>query len=118
AIKVLKPTRGDASDQSERFSREAQTIARLKHPAIVQVLDAGLWRPRIDATGDPIAWIVLEWLTGQTLKANLVERRQLTGRSPVEAMELMRPVLDAVAFAHSKHVVHRDLKPSNIMLST
>src|SRR5262249_54382333 len=56
-------------------------------------------------------------LTGQTLKANLVERRGLEGRTPIEAMALLRPVLDAVAYAHSKQVVHRDLKPSNIMLS-
>jgi serine/threonine-protein kinase len=119
AIKVLKTKPGDLVEQSERFSREAQTIAKLKHPSIVQVLDAGIWRPN-DAPASPagpLAWMVLEWLTGQTLKANLVGRRGLGGRSPAEAMALIRPVLDAVAYAHSKQVVHRDLKPSNIMLS-
>jgi serine/threonine-protein kinase len=119
AIKVLKPTTGDAAEQGERFSREAQTIAKLKHPCIVQVLDAGVCRPAVDASSStaPLAWMVLEWLNGQTLKANLVERRGRGGRAPLEAMALLRPVLDAVAYAHSKQVVHRDLKPSNIMLS-
>src|SRR5882672_7205162 len=53
----------------------------------------------------------------RTLKANLVERRGLGGRSPIEAMGVMRPVFDAVWYAHSKQIAHRDLKPSNIMLS-
>jgi eukaryotic-like serine/threonine-protein kinase len=131
AIKVLKPTPGDAAEQSQRFSREAQTIAKLKHPSIVQVLDAGLWRPATDGSAvsvardvelplrsnSPLPWMVLEWLSGQTLKANLVERRGLGGRTPIEAMAVIRPVLDAVCYAHSKQVAHRDLKPSNIMLS-
>src|SRR6185369_11808292 len=86
AIKVLKSKPGDLVEQSERFSREAQTIARLKHPSIVQVLDAGIWRPSDAASGGPLAWMVLEWLTGQTLKANLVGRRGLGGRTPTEAM--------------------------------
>ncbi len=120
AVKVLKTTLGEAAEQNERFAREAQTIAKIKHPSIVQVLDAGIYRP---APGEPLgsvgplAWMVLEWLTGQTLKANLVERRGRGGRTPLEAMTLLRPVLDAVGFAHSKQVVHRDLKPSNIMLT-
>src|SRR5256885_11327748 len=102
AIKVLKATRGDLAEQSLRFSREAQTIAKLKHPSIVQVLDAGLWRPDADGSAGapaadsplrsdgPLAWMVLEWLNGQTLKANLVERRGLEGRTPIEAKALLR----------------------------
>jgi serine/threonine-protein kinase len=114
AIKVLKPSGGDAAPRSERFAREAQTIAKLKHPSIVQVLDAGLWQ---SGEGPALTWMVLEWLTGQTLKANLVGRRGLGGRNPTEAMALLRSVLDAVGYAHTQHIVHRDLKPGNIMLS-
>jgi serine/threonine protein kinase len=119
AIKVLKwsSSESNRAAQAESFTREAQTVARLRHPAIVQALDAGISTlPVSGGRSEDIAWIVLEWLDGQTLKANLAQRRGASGRTPAEALAVLGPVLEAVHYAHARGVVHRDLKPGNIML--
>jgi serine/threonine protein kinase len=115
ALKVLKPIVGGSDELLARFALEAQTIARLKHPDIVQVLDTGV----LSGPSYPRAlpWIVFEWLDGETLKENLAARRGLTGRPPSECLELMLPVFAGIAHAHDQGIAHRDLKPSNIMLS-
>src|SRR5262245_56953077 len=123
AIKVLKPARADGSgtrahEHVENFAREAQTVARLVHPSIVRVLDYGIWRAETAMTESvSLPFMVLEWLAGQTLKADLACRRGCGGRTPAETLALMRPVFEAVRYAHDTRVAHRDLKPSNIMLS-
>lgn len=119
AIKVLKvpdtlseKLRGDFL---ESFAREARLIANLDHPAIVKVIDFGASpMPR----GDVAPWMVLDWLTGRTLDADLDERREAggRGRSPAEALELLRPVFEALAAAHELGVAHRDIKPANLMM--
>jgi eukaryotic-like serine/threonine-protein kinase len=119
AVKVLKSMAELNEQERARFATlfvaEAQTIARIKHPHIVQVLDVGV-APA--PTGDSVPWMVLEWLSGRTLQDELDARRRegARGRSPAEAMTLLRPVIEAVAHAHDEGVAHRDLKPSNIML--
>ncbi|WP_394834408.1 serine/threonine protein kinase [Pendulispora rubella] len=117
ALKVLKtpPEFNDTVRATwiEMFAHEAKTIARLRHPNIVNILDFGV---AALSTGERVPWMALEWLAGETLADALQRRRGKAGRTPAEALEFMRPVLEAVAFAHEHGIAHRDLKPANIML--
>jgi eukaryotic-like serine/threonine-protein kinase len=120
ALKVLKtPAAHDDATRAEfreRFEAEAKTIARLKHPNIVDVYDFAV-SPL--PSGELAAWMALEWVDGETLETRLARRRAegLRGLPPVEALALLRPAVEALAFAHKEGVVHRDVKPANIMLS-
>ena len=117
ALKVLKtPPMLDAAAQAtfrEKFASEARTIARLKHPYVVSVYDFGVDRM---GSGELAPWMALEWLDGETLATDLDRRRGAGGRSTAEAVMLLRPVIDALAYAHRQGIVHRDVKPANIML--
>jgi serine/threonine protein kinase len=115
AIKVLKlpDTLSDAAQRAivDLFEREAQTIARLDHPAVVRVIDYG-----VSAMHDGLVapWMALEWLDGVTLDRHLDH----LGRSPIapaEALALLRPAFEALALAHARGIAHRDLKPANLM---
>jgi serine/threonine protein kinase len=94
-----------AKEYSMRFMREAQAVARLNHPHIVQVYDFGEEKD--------VAYIVMEFIKGKELKnffdAN--ERFELK-----EAVRIMCELLDALDFAHEGGIVHRDIKPANVML--
>jgi serine/threonine protein kinase len=117
ALKVLKmpPGLGDAARArfEQRFATEARTIAKLQHPYIVDVYDFGV---SPTPSGGVAAWMALEWLDGETLAHELDRRRGAGGRTPAEAVALLRPVIEAVAYAHRRGVVHRDIKPANIMV--
>ncbi len=116
AIKVLTRATGAGDDAFwdavTQFLDEARTVAKLRHPAVVSVLDSGM----TEVEGKPVAWMVMEWLDGETLRAHLVARRGEGGRSRAEVLTLMRPVLEALACAHEAGIAHRDLKASNVML--
>jgi serine/threonine protein kinase len=88
----------------KRFEREAKALARLSHPNILKVLDYG------EHEGSP--YLVLEYLPGGTLKQRM---GQPTGWR--DALTLMLPVIDALAYAHEHKIIHRDIKPSNILLA-
>jgi serine/threonine protein kinase len=117
ALKVLKtpPDLGAENQQmfQERFAAEARTIARLKHPYIVSVYDFGV---DLMTSGEPAPWMTLEWLDGETLEADLDRRRGSGGRGTAETVQLFRPIIDALAYAHRQGIVHRDIKPANIMI--
>jgi serine/threonine protein kinase len=117
AIKVLKtPASFDESAKlqfRERFAHEAKTIARIRHPNIVDVYDFGV---SAMPAGEMAPWMALEWLEGETLEQQLERRRGGGGRTSTAVMELLHPVLQAFAFAHKQGVVHRDIKPANIMV--
>jgi serine/threonine protein kinase len=117
ALKVLKtPPALDAAARAtfrEKFASEARTIARLKHPYVVSVYDFGVDRM---GSGELAPWMALEWLDGETLQTDLDRRRGAGGRSTAEAVSLLRPVIDALAYAHRQGIVHRDVKPANMML--
>jgi len=117
AIKVLKtPAELDETARArfgERFAAEAKTIAQLRHAHIVDVYDFGVTRM---PSGEIAPWMALEWLDGETLETDLARRRGAGGRSTAEAIALIRPVIEALAYAHSLGVVHRDIKPANLML--
>jgi serine/threonine protein kinase len=103
AVKVL-----DLADQhgsrAARLKREANILARLDHPGIVPVHDAG-------TLGDGRAFYVMKLVKGRRLDAVIAERAPVAAR-----LELFGRILDAVAFAHAHGVVHRDLKPENVMV--
>lgn len=119
AIKVLKIPFGLDATQREAFVRlfehEARTLAQLKHPAIVRVLDFGT---STMPAGGLAPWMVLEWIPGISLAEDLKTRRAqgVGGRSPMEVLTILRPALDALAFAHEHGIAHRDIKPANLML--
>jgi eukaryotic-like serine/threonine-protein kinase len=120
ALKVLKaPRQQDAASRAEfreKFATEAKTIARLRHPDIVDVYDFSV---ATLPSGELAPWMALEWLEGETLAGELGRRSRagLRGREPHEAFELLRPLVRALAHAHEQGIVHRDIKPSNIMLT-
>ncbi len=104
AIKFLKPGRRDPVMQ-ERFRREGALLARLRHPGIAQLLDAGL-----TPQGQP--YLVLEWVQGQRIDRWC----DVAGLGLHARIRLFLQVLAAVSAAHSQLAIHRDLKPSNILV--
>ena len=104
AIKVLLQADGD-QDAVARFQQEASIAARLSHPGLVRVYEAG-WQQ-----GHP--WMAMEYCPGPTLQQRLRDQGPLP---PADAAQLLAEVARAVAHAHDQGVVHRDLKPSNVIL--
>jgi eukaryotic-like serine/threonine-protein kinase len=91
----------------ERFSREGTILARLRHPRIAHLIDAG-----VSPTGQP--YLVLEHVDGQSIDRYCDERAL-----GIEArLHLFLDVLEAVAFAHANLIVHRDIKPANVLVSS
>jgi serine/threonine-protein kinase len=106
---AIKLIRGDLSRDAfaARLHQEARAAARLGHPAIVRVFDVGE-----TSHGDP--FIVMELLEGRSLSALLMEEGRL---APVQAIQLLLPIAEALSVAHAKGIVHRDLKPDNVFLA-
>ncbi len=106
ALKLLRAEL-DAADAGERLLLEARAAARLGHRAIVRIFDFGH-----TSQGDP--FIVMELLEGETVASLVAARGRL---APAKAVQMILPVLDALAAAHGRGIVHRDLKPENIFLA-
>ncbi|HLL22243.1 MAG TPA: serine/threonine-protein kinase, partial [Kofleriaceae bacterium] len=107
AVKELL-RRGEHGDSNEaRFLREALITARLEHPGIVPVHEAGRW-----PNGDP--YYVMKLVEGRTLKELITERSTL--RERLSLLPHVIAIADAVGYAHSEGVIHRDLKPSNVIV--
>lgn len=103
ALKVIADP-AFAPDGAARLRREARALARLEHPGIVAVHDAG-------TLPDGRAFYTMKLVRGERLDQRL-QRSLTTG----DALRLFARVADAVAFAHASGVIHRDLKPQNIMI--
>jgi eukaryotic-like serine/threonine-protein kinase len=115
AIKLLRPKLLEDPNFITRFEREAQLIASLHHPNIVQIHDFQVIRS--PESGPPIAYMVMSYIEGQTL-ADYIGNTSARGRipSPVEIVNLFTSISLAVDYAHQKGMVHRDIKPANILL--
>src|SRR5689334_17326989 len=106
ALKVMRA--GPAADR-ERFRQEAEAVARLQHPNVVQIFEVGDW----PAEGGPTPYLALEYVAGPSLDRHLAGRPQ----PPRAAAALVETVARGVHAAHGAGVVHRDLKPANVLLA-
>ncbi|MEA2698318.1 MAG: eukaryotic-like serine/threonine-protein kinase [Myxococcales bacterium] len=106
AVKALQAELAYHPESQTRFRREAEILAGIRHPNVVQVVDFN-----ISTTGVP--YLVLEYIDGPDLASDLRDGRRL---APIEVMSIVRQVASALAAAHAVGVVHRDLKPENIVM--
>ena len=104
AIKELLPK---ARAAARRFEREARITARLQHPAIIHIYEAGVW-----PGGEP--FYAMTKVTGRSLAPVVAERTTLAER--IGLLPNVIAVADALAYAHSQDVIHRDLKPANVLV--
>lgn len=107
ALKILTEDMLNDETAFDRFSMEAQTTCTLKHPHIINVFDFGL-------TDDGLAYLVMEYLEGQTLQQSIDSGGRL---SIPRALNIFMQIADALEYAHSKGMIHRDIKPENIVLA-
>ncbi len=105
AVKVLRPDLTASRASKQRFIREAETVARLNHPHILQIFFVG--------EGQGLVWFGMPLIEGETLEARLRREHRL---SQQEAARIGAEIADALAEAHAAGLVHRDIKPLNIML--
>ena len=112
AIKVIHEQLAAGDEQFlKRFQREAKAVATLRHPNIVQVFDFGI--------EDDVAYMVMEYLEGTTLKAELNALAKRGETMPLEEVRrIFLAVASALEHAHRQGMVHRDIKPANVMLTT
>jgi len=106
ALKVLSDELSEKEHFVERFLQEARAAARLLHPNIVAVFEAG--------KADDHYFIAMEYVDGKPLSQVIFERGRLQEE---EALRIIRQVASALAYAHRQNVVHRDIKPANILLT-
>ncbi len=106
AIKTLNADLAADQRYVARFLREGQAIARMRHPNVVEVFDI--------RAADGLVYLVMEYLEGETLEAFF---RRESALDPARAIDLIIPVVAAVATAHDEGIVHRDLKPANVLLA-
>ena len=114
AIKLLKSDLANDPAFEARFRQEAQSSARMAHPTIVRIYDAGE-EETVDLNGNALRrpYIVMEFVKGQVLR-DLLHQRRLTIE---EALEYTDGVLTALSVSHSAGIIHRDIKSANIMIT-
>jgi serine/threonine-protein kinase len=106
ALKVMHPHLQGAPEARHRFAREAVTVARLRHPSILEIYD-------YSGEGSEVSFIATELLTGPTLKKFAEEQSDIP---PEIAACMTLQVARALGAAHAEGVVHRDVKPENVLL--
>ena len=112
ALKVIQGGRLVDEHQVKLFEREAQVLARLKHPGIAAIYESG-------RTSDGQHFFAMELVRGETLKEYLDRTgagKPLTPAQLRERLAIFRKIADAVTYAHQRGVIHRDLKPANIIV--
>lgn len=106
AIKILPREVQNNAEWLRRFRREGQAARRFRHANAVTVYD-------LRTASDGTIYMVMEFVEGRTLDAELKQRGRFT---PAEALEVLEPIMSVLNTAHAMGVVHRDLKPENIMI--
>jgi serine/threonine protein kinase len=106
AIKILPPEVRTNAEWLRRFRREGQAARRFRHANAVTVYD-------LRTAADGTIYMVMEYVEGHTLDAELKQRGRFTAG---EALEILEPIMSVLNTAHAMGVVHRDLKPENIMI--
>ena len=104
AVKVLPEFFAEDPSYRERFQQEARSVARLKHPNILEVFDFGY--------EDGVAYLVFELVEGGTLADRVGRPMDLR-----EVIHLLEPVASALDHAHAHGILHRDIKPSNVLIT-
>ena len=104
ALKILAREKEKDPRFAERFTREAQALARLNHPNIVTIYDFG--------EADGLYYLLMEFVDGMSLR-QLLQMRKL---APEEALTIVPAICEALQYAHQQGIVHRDIKPENILL--
>lgn len=105
ALKILPPEVGRDPAFTERFMREARSMAKLNNPRIVSVFDFG-------QTKEDLYYFIMEFVDGTDLRHVI----RAGGLSPKEALALIPQICEALQFAHEEGIVHRDIKPENILI--
>ncbi len=111
AIKMLRSDLARDTTFQMRFRREAQNAAALNHPAIAAIYDTGEER---GPNGEPLPYIVMEYVAGRTLKEVLAAEGRL---QPRRALEITADICAALEFSHRHGIIHRDIKPGNVMVT-
>jgi len=106
AVKIIRPEFATDADVSDRFLREARTMAKLRHPNAAMIFDAG-------NLPDGRHYIVMEFVEGETLSQALAREGRF---SFPQAIDIATQICDVLEEAHRLGIIHRDLKPSNILL--
>ncbi len=105
AVKVMHREMSEQADQLERFRQEARAVAKLSHPNVVSVIDAG------EDGGYP--YIVFEYVEGETLKARI---NRVGALDVQEALAYAIEIARGLTMAHARKMVHRDIKPQNVLI--
>jgi len=105
AVKVMHREMSEQPDQLERFRQEARAVAKLSHPNVVSVIDAG------EDGGFP--YIVFEYVEGETLKQRI---GRVGALDPQEALAYAIEIARGLTVAHGRKMVHRDIKPQNVLI--
>jgi WD40 repeat protein/tRNA A-37 threonylcarbamoyl transferase component Bud32 len=105
ALKMIRAGSSAGPEQLQRFRTEAEAIARVQHPHIVQLFEIGAY--------DGLPFFALEYCSGGSLDKKLAG----TPLPPAEAAALVQRLAQAVDAAHAKNIIHRDLKPANVLLT-
>jgi len=105
AVKVMHREMSEQEDQLQRFRQEARAVAKLTHPNVVAVIDAG------EDGGHP--YIVFEYVKGETLKQRI---SRVGALDPQEAIAYAIEVGRGLSVAHARNMVHRDIKPQNVLI--
>lgn len=106
AVKVLRPEFVDDEEFLMKFKREAEAVASLSHPNIVNVYDVG--------EDGKVHYIVMEYIDGQNLKEIINDEGTL---DEYTALDITKQIARALGAAHKKGIIHRDIKPHNILIS-
>lgn len=108
ALKILLPHAAEEAEGISRFKREFRALARLRHPNIVRVFDAGI--------EEDTPFIAMEFVTGRDVRTHLSSFPEGPVRDR-ETVHIFRQIFGALAHIHARKIVHRDLKPENILVS-